>query len=424
MSAREFAFPDTFDVVIVGAGAAGLGAARHLMAERPDMSLLVLEADSQAGGRARTIQLPELNNKPIDLGCGWLHGARTNVWTLIAKRMGQTINETPAPWDRGGRILNGAPANRTDVRIALESFFDRVSRFDDRQPDGTLSDMLEPGNPWNEHINAIGTYINGVELDKASILDLKRYDPGLGPDWRVSEGLGALVVSFGRDVPLSLETVVLRIDHQASDKIRLETSRGSINTRVVLVTVSTNVLASNAIRFSPALPQKIESAAKLPLGLANKIFLRMRSASEFPSDARLFGSYGRTATGAYQVRPFGVDVVEGFFAGHLAHDLERAGDRAATAFAVDELAGFFGNGIRTQLEFCAISKWGQRPTVGGAYSYAIPGASADREKLSATIDDRLFFAGEACSSRRYSTAHGAYESGIVAASEIARSTTS
>lgn len=411
---------DTYDAVIVGAGAAGLGAARHLIAARPDMSILVLEAEPYAGGRALTVRSLRLNNEPIDLGCGWLHGASTNILTKIAEEAGRTVDRTPAPWSEGGKILNPESPDATEAQMALRSFFDRIEQRSSLEPDSILADLLEPGNRWNEHIDAIGTYINGVELNQASIADFKQYDPGHGPDWRVSEGLGALVARFGEQVPLVVDTVVSRIDHSGATKIRVETSRGTVYTHAVLLTVSTNVLASEAIQFWPTLPNKVELAANLPLGLANKIFLRLDSPDGLPKDTRLFGSFRRARTGAYQLRPFGTDLVEGYFAGQLAHDLERAGSRAAFAFATDEIAHVFGNRIRKQLEFGTMSAWGQRPLVGGSYSYALPGALMDRVKLSATIDGRLFFAGEACSPRRYSTAHGAYESGVSAATEMAK----
>jgi monoamine oxidase len=86
-----------------------------------------------------------------------------------------------------------------------------------------------------------------------------------------------------------------------------------------------------------------------------------------------------------------------------------------TAFAADELAGLFGSDIRRQLSLLAASAWRGDPFARGSYSYALPGHADDRARLAAPVDNRLFFAGEACSPHFFSTAHGAYETGTAAA---------
>jgi monoamine oxidase len=118
------------------------------------------------------------------------------------------------------------------------------------------------------------------------------------------------------------------------------------------------------------------------------------------------------------VRPFGRALVECYFGGGFARDLEREGAGAAVAFAADELAGHFGNNVRNRLTLAACSAWGREPHILGSYSYAKPGAADGRAVLAAPVDERLFFAGEACSPARFSTAHGAYESGVTAAEQV------
>lgn len=411
----------TVDVAIVGAGAAGVGAARRLQAIRPDLSVLVLEASDRVGGRAFTASPPALAGHAIDLGCGWLHGARTNEWTRIAQEIGLTVDKTPAPWSEGGKRIDSDTEEERDARTAINSFFERIEMRGGQEPDGALSDMLDPGNRWNGRIDAIGTFLNGVELDQASIIDYTRYDPGPGPDWRVREGYGTLVAAYGRPAVIQCGAVVTRIDHRGAESVRIVTSLGTLNARAVIVTVSTNMLARESIRFDPALPAKIDAATRLPLGLANKVFLRVSNANDLPTDTQLLGVPERTATGSYHLRPFGSDVIEGYFAGHLAHDLEKAGEAGAFAFALDELTARFGSGFRSRLEPVVLSAWGQVAHIGGSYSYAKPGAADERTRLGATVDDRLFFAGEACSPARFTTAHGAYETGVAAAEEAAKS---
>lgn len=402
------------DVAIVGAGAAGVAAARHLRTVRPDLSVVVLEAGSRVGGRARTVRPDLLAGEPVDLGCGWLHGARTNAWTKIAGDIGLTVDRTPAPWSEGGRRLQQDP--QTDA--AIDAFFSRVEEANPGS-DGPLSKMLVPGDPANARIEAIGTYLNGAPLDQASLVDYTKYAPGEGPDWRVREGYGTLIGFHGEGLDVRLDTIVSHIDHRPAGVVALDTNCGSLRAKWVIVTVSTNMLATQAIGFTPALPEKEQAAASLPLGLANKMFLAIPPDLDMPVDTQAYGSATTSATGSYHLRPFGTAMIEAYFAGPLARELEREGEDAALSFARDELAGLFGNGIRRQLRLASLSAWAASAHIGGAYAYALPGASSARAVLAAPIDDRLFFAGEACSAHRYSTAHGAYETGIAAAERIA-----
>ncbi|EJT06325.1 NAD(P)/FAD-dependent oxidoreductase [Rhizobium sp. CCGE 510] len=406
------------DVVIIGAGAAGIAAARRLQAIRPDLSILLLEAGDRLGGRAWSVGLPEAGDIALDLGCGWLHGARTNAWTAIAGEVGLTVDRTPAPWN-GGRRLQRDDAATQAAQEAIGAYFERLDSHEGADID--LAEMLEAGNPWNGQIRAIGTYITGAELERSSVLDYNRYDPGPGPDWRVREGYGTLISRYGLPVPTRLGVEVTRINHRHAGRIDIETNQGGLSARIVLVTVSTNVLAAGRIAFDPPLPDKIEAAARLPLGLADKLFLRLANQEALPADTHMLGSISRGATGTYQLRPFGAAVVEAYFAGDLAHDLERQGVEAAFSFAADELAAQFGADIRKQLSVADMSAWAAAPHIGGSYSYAEPGASDLRGVLATPRDERIFFAGEACSRARYSTAHGAYETGVTAADLIAGS---
>jgi monoamine oxidase len=407
------------DVAVIGAGAAGVGAARRLQLLRPDLSIVLLEASDRVGGRARSIRPFGADAAALDLGCGWLHGARTNAWTGITEEVGLTVDRTPAPWSDGGHRLEQDDPSARAAAMAVGEFFERVDDYEGEE-DADLSVLVSPDDPWKERIYAISTFMTGGELDKSSIIDLGRYDPGPGPDWRVRQGYGTLVETYGLPVPTVLGVEVNRVDHSGADHIVLSTGRGELRARAVIVAVSTNVLAAEHIAFWPPLPEKIEAASRLPLGLANKLFIRTTEPELFPDDTHVMGAPGSRRTGGYQLKPFGLPVIEAYFGADLALDLERQGMDAAFAFSVEQLKRVFGSDVGTKLSPFVMSAWASEPFVGGSYSYATPGASDLRGVLAAPRDDRLFFAGEACSRARYSTAHGAYETGVAAAEAVAK----
>jgi monoamine oxidase len=397
------------DVVVIGAGAAGLAAARRLAGH---VSVMVLEARGRIGGRAWTVAGPD--GSALDLGCGWLHSADRNPWVGIAQDLGFTIDRTPPPWGAWNRTLGWSEAERLDFRAAWDSFAARLEAAARQGRDRPAAELLDPNCRWNGLLDAISTYRNGAELDSVSVRDDADY-ADTGVNWRVVEGYGAAIAAYGASAPVALDTCVTGIDHGGA-RLRIETSRGDVEARAAIVTVPSNVLAKGSLRFRPDLPDKTEAAAGVPLGFANKLFLTLDHAEEFRPDTRLFGRTDRVGTGSYHVRPFGRPLIEGFFGGRLARELEEGGEAAFAAFAVNELAGVLGGDIRKRLKPVAVSAWGRDPYARGAYSHALPGRAGCRAALAAPTN-RVFFAGEACSVHDFSTAHGAYRTGRRAAEQ-------
>jgi monoamine oxidase len=187
----------------------------------------------------------------------------------------------------------------------------------------------------------------------------------------------------------------------------------------VIVTVPTNLLANESIRFHPELPAKMNAAAGLPLGVDDKVILALDDPEGMvPKDGNLRGATLRTKTGAFHLRPFGQPCIEGFFGGNFARELEDAGDGAFAAQAIEEIVLLLGSDFRGKLKPLAESRWAGDPFAQGAYSHALPGHAEARAILAAPIDGRLFFAGEATSPNFFSTAHGARDSGERAAREV------
>jgi monoamine oxidase len=402
------------DVAVIGAGAAGIAAARRL-AEAERVSVLVLEGRDRAGGRTWTI---EANGDPLDLGGEWLHSADRNVLVPLAERLGFSLNRQRPDWTTRLRYSGESAAAEADWLREREAHYWAIHHAAQLPEDVPAASVLRPGGQWNALFDAVSTWANAVELESLSVKDNDRYrDTGL--NWRVREGYGRLLAALAEGLPIAFGAAVSRVEHQGG-RIRLATSLGTVSAARVIVTVPSAAIAGEHLVFDPKLPDKIAAASGLPLGLANKLFLRFDGMLPgvdpgAGSEVFLVGSTRRRETMSYQVRPLGRPRIQCFFGGNFAAQLEQGGVAAMAAFAADELAGLFGAQIRGQLSPLAASAWRSDPFARGSYSYALPGHADDRARLAAPVDDRLFFAGEACSPDFFSTVHGAYETGTAAA---------
>ena len=400
------------EVVIIGGGAAGIAAARRIADAQ--IECLLLEARPRLGGRAWTST--EHSAFPIDLGCGWLHSADRNPWRGTAEAQGRSIDKTPPPWMRPSAPIGFLLSEQLAFLKAQHEFHQRLDSLSEEQPDVATASFLDPHGSWNALINAVSTYVSGAELDRVSARDFGRYADS-GVNWRVVEGYGTVIATHGHRLPVMLGRPVRRVDHRGR-RLKVETTNGPIAADAAIITVPSALLAEETLRFIPPLAEKIEAAAGLPLGLADKLFLSLAEPEEFEKESRLFGRVDRSGTGVYHVRPFGRPQIEGYFGGRLAAELEAGGAPAFADFAIGELVGLLGSNFAHRVRPLKLHPWGIDPFSRGSYSYALPGKADCRADLAAPVNGRLFFAGEACSHGDYSTAHGAYVTGIAAAEQV------
>ena len=402
--------PDHPDIIVIGAGAAGLAAVQCL--SRARVSFAVVEARARPGGRALT---SNAGGFPLDLGCGWLHSAATNPLAGEAARLGFEIDRSPPPWQKECDARAFPLADQRDFRRAWAQFYQRLEDAAKAGVDRPARECLEPGNRWNAMLDAGSTYVNGVELDGLSVIDFGFYRDS-GVNWRVPAGMGAMIARLADAMPIAYDCAATRLDHSGS-RLRIETTRGAFTARAAIVTLSTNLIASEALRFSPAAPDKLQAAARLPLGVADKLFLAVENPDDLPVDGRLYGARDSVAMASYHLRPFGRPLIEAYFGGRFARDLENAGARAFADYAIADIAGVLGADMRRRLSLLACSGWARDAFALGSYSHALPGHAGERAMLAAPLEDRIFFAGEATSKHDFSTAHGAWRSGVQAAAE-------
>src|SRR5229473_1430159 len=332
--------PSEVDVAIIGAGAAGLGAARAL--QNSGLSVIVLEARDRVGGRGHTIMAAP--GIAFDVGCGWLHSADKNSFVKIAGQLNFEIDQTRPPWREQSFDAGFPLKERLDFIAALDDFYERADEAAKSGRDSAASSFLEPGNRWNPMIDAISTYVNGSELDSVSVLDMDAYED-TGINWRVRRGYGALMAAYGAPCPLALNTQVTLIDHSGT-RLRIETSQGTVSAGKAIVTVPTNLIADEAIRFSPALPAKVGALAARAideiaalLGNDYRHKLKPLAQSRWAQDPFARGSYSHALPGHAGKRTVLAAPVDGrlFFAGEAtspnffstAHGALDSGERAA-----------------------------------------------------------------------------------------------
>jgi monoamine oxidase len=389
------------DLIIVGAGAAGIAAGRE--ARTRGLRAVILEASDRIGGRAHSIQW---NGHALDLGAGWLHSADRNPMVGLAEQRGFAIDRSPSPWRKQYRNLGFSPEEQAAANKAMEEFERRL--LNNPPTSDRASDALEADGEWNGFLSSLSNYLNGTGLDHVSAADWVAYWEDAGEqNWRLPSGYGALIAALAEGLDVRLECRVTRVQ-RLSDRVRLVSDHGEIEAARAIVAIPTDVLASGAIDFNPAVDDRLHAAAQLPLGHVEKLFFELAQPEEFPNDAHLAGNPRSADSGSYMLRPMGMPVVEAFLGGDWVkgRSIEELADKARR-----ELGALLGTDFPGRLWLAAASDWQRHPFIGGSYSYARPGQHGARETLCAPLDDRLGFAGEACSNSDYATVHGAWKSG-------------
>jgi monoamine oxidase len=406
------------DVVIVGAGAAGLGAAKR--AGELGMSFALLEASHRIGGRAYTEEFAP--GVPFDLGCHWMHSASLNPFVAIADELGFDY-ERQRGWhssiNRGGAWLPEAERKSLDeAGNAMEAAI--VKAVADGR-DVAVADVMDLASPWAPFLAYWFSLGTSRDIDQVSVYDSASYND-TGEDWPLKQGYGALVARWAADVPVTLNAPVSRVTWSGTGA-RVESAKGTVTGRHALVCVSTNILASGMIAFDPGLPDwKRDAVAALPLGVHNRIGILLEGdpfAADIKDDATIMLE-GDEVPMSVRIKPFGFPYVVGVTGGRFGSWLERAGQQASVDYLAERLVKTFGANVRKAIsKRVIVTAWEGDPWTLGSYAASTPGNGPIRAELARSIDDVVHFAGEATHASFFATCHGAYLSGRDRAEEIA-----
>jgi monoamine oxidase len=403
------------EVAIIGAGVAGIAAARALRAA--GRSCLVLEAKDRVGGRAHSCATL---GAMLDHGATWLHQANDNPLTPFvgAHIDHDTVRERHL--HLGTRFAT--PSEMAGYWRAHAAFEDAIAAAP-FQPDRSVADAAPRGGPWDPTIaHWLGGQINAAELTRISLEDYVKTDLD-GPNLLPREGVGGLVARLAEGLPVRLAHPVTRLDWSGPGVV-LDGPWGRLRAARAIVTVSTGVLAAGGIAFTPALPAATQAAiAGLPMGLLTKFAFRLeREVGIAPfHTARRAVSAAAPQPMSWVFQPFGAPLVFGFVGGARAWALAREGKAATEAAARADFAAMFGDA--GALGAALVTDWGTDPCFLGSYTHARPGHHAARATLAGPLGEgRLVFAGEACHSRFAGTVAGAWLSGEAAAGGVLAAT--
>jgi monoamine oxidase len=409
--------PREADIVVIGAGAAGIAAARRIQAA--NRRVIVVEATSQVGGRCLTDATTF--GVPFDRGARWLHNPDTNPMIRLARNAGLDLSAAPL----GQKIRVGQRNARAGETEEFLAALVRANRAIDDASRGKADLSCAAVLPKDLGVWAataefvLGASATGNDLRDISVMDkVRAQDRNAAIGCR--QGLGVLIAKLGEQVPLALSTPARQIIWSGRD-VAVETPAGKIAARAAIVTVSSNVLAAGNIRFTPDIPKRqLDAAAKLGLGSYDRIILQLQgNPLGLGRDEIVIEQSSSTRTALLSANIGGSQLCAIDVAGSFGRDLSGQGEKVMVAFAVEWLTKLFGSEVAAAVKKSSATRWNAAPFTLGAMSVAAPGGQPSRKILTEPMGN-VFLAGEATHETLWGTVDGAWESGERAAEAALR----
>jgi monoamine oxidase len=405
------------DVVVIGAGAAGIAAAHSLKAA--GRRAIVLEARGRIGGRAFT----DASLGPAyDAGAMFIHWAERNPWLQIALDLGIETPEEPS--GGGFRVFaNGQPMTERD-RLRRRGAFGQIDRrletIDLAARDLSIAELLGDLGTDVAPVASSGLLLSiGEESDRISARDYQRL--WSGDDHVVPSGYGNLVARYGAGLDIRLNEPVGGVRWDGTG-VAVTSRSGTLRAEACIVTVPVGVLKAGAIRFTPELPAATRDAlAGLGMGALTKIALKFEGDRFGIAPGMSFleaGSPRRLMN--FDLFPDDKDLVIANCGGDYARELSEAGPAEARAHVTDLLAKMIGGDVRKAVTGISFPAWWTDPFAKGSYSVCLPGQDMARSALAEPVGGRIWLAGEATAGGGAMTVGGATLAGRAAAAAVAR----
>ncbi len=404
------------DVVIGGAGAAGIAAARRIAAA--GRRYVVLEATDHIGGRCVTDT--RSFGVPYDRGAHWIYLPDSNPLAKLTPHRG--IDVYPAPQSQKVRIgrryaREGELEDFLTAQVRTTRAIDDVARKSD-----IPCEQVVPGDlgDWRATVEfVLGPYACAKDLAQVSSFDFAKAAERNAAAF-CKQGFGALLAALGQGLNVALSTPAKTIDTRGN--LTVETGKGAIVARVAIVTVPTNVVASGGLRFYPELGHhQIDAFGRMSLGSYDHIALELLdNPLGLESDDLVFEKSTDTHTAAILANLAGTPLCTIDVAGAFGRDLSGQGEAAMIDFAAEWLAGLYGAEIKKSIGRKHATRWNAEPYALGAWSAAVPGSQFARRQLLEPIADDVWYAGEAAHETLWGTVGGAWDSGERAADAVLR----
>jgi monoamine oxidase len=399
------------DVVIIGAGAAGIAAARRLAAA--GRRYLVIEATDHVGGRCVT----DLRSfgVPFDRGARWIYLPDSNPLIKVAPRRGDIYPASLSQKVRIGRRY--ARAGELEDFLAAQVRATRAIGDAARRADIACAQAVPADlGDWRATVEfVLGPYGFGKDLAQLSSFDFAKAAERRSAAF-CKPGFGALLASLAQGLAIELSTPATSIDSRRG--VTVETAKGTVNATAAIVTVPTNVIASGGLKFTAG---RLDAFARLPLGSYDRIALELvGNPLGLESDELVFEKSSTTHTAAILGNVGGTPLCFVDVAGAFGREVAAQGEAAMFDFAAEWLGVLYGGEIKKSIGRRQATRWNAEPYALGAWSAAVPGAQVARRQLLDRIADDVWYAGEAAHESLWGTVGGAWESGERAADAVLR----
>lgn len=418
------------EIIVIGAGIAGLSTAKTL--KNHGYNVKIIEARNRIGGRLWTSD--KWKDLPVDLGASWIHGVDNNPITEIANQLNATLLKTKYDnsviYNSDGRAFSDT--QQAEIEKLSDKIYSIIENAQNNDQDISIKKAIEifvKKYPKNSQTYQLINFILNSEIEQeygGSVEDISTFwydsDKQFGGDDKIfKDGYNIISNFLAKGMDIELGQKVNSIDW-SSGKVKITTNNKVFFADKAIITIPLGVLKRNIIQFTPNLPNEKNIAINnIGMGVLNKCYLRFEECF-WPDDVDwiefISKNQGEWTEWVSFQNAAQMPILLGFNAADKGKEIENLSDKQIVESAMSALKVMFGANIPKPIDY-QITRWAKDEFSFGSYSYNKLGYNPKmRDALAKPLNNKIFFAGEACEKEYFGTVHGAYLSGIRAAGEI------